>query len=252
MHLQGKIALVTGGSRGIGKALAVGLAEVGANVAVGYHKNSTLALEIVDKIKRMGKKAIAVQGDVSQKREVQKLVDNVVDVFGIINVLVNNAAVQTKSCFWELSEEEWDRIVDVNLKGTFLVSQCVSRLMMEQGWGRIINISSICGEIVDIPGFSHYSASKGGVNMLTKAMAVELAPYGINVNAIAPGAVRTEMTKKVENEEGGYIKRMIAATPCRCIGEPEDIVGAVIFLSSEKAKWITGQIITIDGGYTLQ
>jgi len=251
--LEGKNVLVTGGSRGIGRTVTIGFAKAGANVGLVYHQNSEAAFETLKTIEEMGKNGVIIQGDVSQRSEAKKIGDTMIETFDHLDILVNNAGIQTKSRFWELTEDEWDAVINVNLKGAFLISQYASKLMMQQKWGRIINISSICGEIVDlVPEHAHYSASKGGLNMLTKEMAVELAPYGITVNAVAPGAIMTDMTAEVENEEGGYIDKVIAKTPIGRIGYPKDIFGIVKFLCSEEAEWITGQIITVDGGYILQ
>lgn len=244
-----KVALVTGASRGIGREIALKLASEGANVAVNYFQRADAALDTVAEVKRRGVESIALQADVSKKADVDAMINQVAQIFGSIDILVNNAGVETEAAFLELSEADWDWIMGVNLKGIYLCSQAAANQMLNCG-GRILNITSICGHVV-FSRFAHYSASKAGANMLTKAMAVELAPYNITVNAIAPGWIRTEMSERDLASVAGMEAKVIQHTPLRRIGEPLDVANLVAFLCSDDAKWITGQIFTVDGGFEI-
>lgn len=247
--MVGKVALVTGGSRGIGRGICLALAAEGAKVIVNYVQNERAAKEVVEAIEAEDGEAIAVQADVSDRLAVLNMVEATRARFGRIDILVNNAGIQIESPFLDMSEEVWDRVIDVNLKGIFLCSQAVARVMVKSGGGKIINITSLCGEQV-WSRYASYTASKGGANMLTKAMAVELAPYGINVNGIAPGSVETDMLKQ-DLDQPGEIEATVQRTPSKRVGQPEDIARAAVFLCSTAADWMVGEIITIDGGYGL-
>lgn len=249
MRLEGKVALVTGGGRSIGRAICLGLAHEGADVTVNYERDARAAEEVVGLVRSLGRRALAVQADVSNREQVERLVAEVVNGLGHIDVLVNNAGTISRQPFLELSEENWNRVVDVNLKGVFLVGQAVAREMARHGGGTIVNVSSIA-DTMPSPGQAHYCAAKAGVTMLTRNMALELAPYGIRVNAVEPGLVNTEMTRSRFPDPDS---RAAALTrlPLGRFGDPEEIAGAVVYLASHESSFATGAIIRLDGGRTL-
>ena len=242
-----KIALVTGGSRGIGKEIALALAKEGNNIAISYGTNSEGAMEVVNEIKAYGVDGIAVKADVSVSEDVKHLIKTVEDQLGTIDILVNNAGITKDNLLIRMSEEDWDSVMDVNLKGTFLCTKAVSRSMMKKRYGKIINITSVVG-ITGNAGQGNYSASKAGVIGFTKSMAKELASRGIRVNAVAPGLIKTDMTNVLTDEIKAEMLKMI---PLNTMGNPEDIANLVVFLASEKSDYITGQIIKIDGGMAI-
>jgi len=244
-RLAKKVALVTGGSRSIGRAIALGFAREGAAVAVNYRDDARDASEVVELAGQYGE-AMAVRADTSNRGEVDRMIDGVVERFGRLDILVNNAGVLTRTPFLEITEEEWDRIVAVNLKGYFLCAQAAARVMVDQGSGVIINISSTNEEIPS-PNLTHYASAKGGVRMLTRQLALELAPYGIRANAIAPGLIETDMNRSDIAEEA-FRSRRLSRIPLKIIGTPEDIVGAAIFLASDESRLATGSTIFVDGG----
>ncbi len=246
--LTSKKALVTGASRGIGKGIALALATQGADVAVNYRSNLEEANKVVEKIKEMGRDAFAIQADVSSSAQVKNMFEKIKEKWGKLDILVNNAGIVQFTPFEELTEEEWDKIIDVNLKGQFLCSQQAAKLMGKGG--RIINIASIAsgGVGVGFANISHYTASKGGVVALTENMALDLASKDINVNAIAPGIIETAMTKGVladEKTKAGLLARI----PKGRVGQPEDISAVAAFLASDEADYITGAVIYVDGGW---
>lgn len=246
MRLANRVALITGASRGIGRAIALGMAREGADVAVNYVSRPKEAGEVVAEIEKLGRKAIAVRADTSVKDEVDKMVAEVVSAFGRIDILVNNAGLLTVKPFLELTEEEWDRVNDVDAKGYFLVGQAVARQMVKQGKGKIINICSEAQQRA-LPGLAHYCAAKGAALMLSRAMALELAPYKINVNVIAPGSTRTDINRDrlaIPEQLQLRLKRI----PWGRIGEPEDMVGAAVYLASDEADMVVGTTIFVDGG----
>jgi L-rhamnose 1-dehydrogenase len=247
MRLRDKVAIVTGGSRGIGRAIALGLAREGAKVVINYCNNKGAAEEVVGLIREKGGTAIAVKADTSCSQEVLGMVRETLETFQTIDILVNNAGICIFKDFLEITEEEWDKVLAVNLKGYFLCSQAVARVMVERGIkGKIICISSI-SSIVGGSKQAHYCASKAGINLLTKSMAIALGPYGITCNAILPGTIETDINR----EELADPKRrdyLVERVPLKRLGLPEDVVGAVIFLASEEAAWITGSTLVIDGG----
>jgi NAD(P)-dependent dehydrogenase (short-subunit alcohol dehydrogenase family) len=248
--LTGKFALVTGGSRGIGNGIAKALAKQGANVAVNCANSTDKCDWVSGEIKGMGRDSISLQADVSKSVEVKKMFSEVEQKWGRLDILVNNAGVIDYAEFENITEKQWDRVLDTNLKGQFLCSQQAVKLMKNNNWGRIVNIASISsgGVGIGFKNISHYTASKGGVVALTENMAIELAKYGINVNAIAPGAIETDMAAGVtDNEE--LMKATIAQIPKGRIGKPEDIGAAAVFLASNEADYITGTVIYIDGGW---
>lgn len=242
-----KVALITGGSRGIGKEIALALAKEGNNIAISYGNNTDSAMEVVKEIKSFGVEAIAVKADVSISEDVTNLVKSVEDQLGTIDILVNNAGITKDGLLIRMTEEDWDTVMDVNLKGTFLCTKAVSRAMMKKRYGKIINITSVVG-ITGNAGQGNYSASKAGVIGFTKSMAKELASRGIRVNGIAPGLIQTDMTNVLKDEVKAEMLKLI---PLYTMGNPVDIANLVVFLASEKSDYITGQIIKIDGGMAI-
>lgn len=246
--LTGKKALVTGASRGIGRGIALCLAKQGADVAVNYRSKKDEAEKVAGEIKKMGREAFVVQADVSQKDQVGKMFAEVKKRWGSLDILVNNAGIIQFAPFEELTEEQWDQVMGVNLKGQFLCSQAAVGLM---GPGsKIINTASIAsgGVGVGFAQIAHYTASKGGVVALTENMALDLAKKGINVNAVAPGVIATDMTKGMlgdEKQKQGLLTRI----PKGRVGQPEDIGAAVAFLASDEADYITGTVLYVDGGW---
>ena len=254
MKLQGKTALVTGASRGIGRSIALGLASEGADIAINYKKEEAAAERVKKQIqsKSTGNKAITVRGSTSTKKDVQLVVDKTMKCFGKIDILINNAGILTRTPFLEIPETEWDSIIETNLKGYFLMSQAVALTMVQNGInGSIVNISSVL-EKITAPNLTHYSVTKAGVSMLTKQTALELAPHGIRVNALAPGFISTDMNRQeLDNKE--FKEAALGDIPLGIIGQPEDITGSVVFLCSDKeARLITGTTIFIDGGRSLK
>ena len=245
--LNGKVALVTGGSRGIGKAIALSLAKNGANVVVNYSGNEAAALEVVEEITALGVKAIAVKANVSSSEEVAQLVKNTVDEFGSIDILVNNAGITRDGLLLRMKDADWDDVINTNLKGVFNCIKAAAKYMTRQRNGRIINISSVVGQIGN-PGQMNYVAAKAGVLGLTKTAAKELASRNITVNAIAPGFIETDMTNEL-NEQ--IRTQMLSNIPLQSFGQPEDIANAVIFLALDASRYITGQTINVDGGLVM-
>ena len=251
MRLEGQRALITGGSRSIGRGIALGLAREGADVAVNFRYSRESAEDVVRQIKEMGCRAIAVQGSTDSYSDVQRFVTEADDFLGGIDILVNNAGVLKRTPFLEISVEEWDGILNVNLKGYFLVGQAVARGMVKADIpGAIVNVSS-AGQAVAAPNLTHYCVSKAGVEMLTKQMALELAPHKIRVNAIAPGLIETDMNRE-DIAQDDFRERRLARIPLREIGVPEDLMGAVLFLASnDEARLVTGASVFIDAGQTI-
>jgi NAD(P)-dependent dehydrogenase (short-subunit alcohol dehydrogenase family) len=242
--LSGRTALVTGASKGIGRGIALALAQAGCDVAVNYHRDETGARATAAEIERLGRKAIVVGGHVGNSKDVDAMLAGATAVFRRVNIWVNNAGVQTWQPLLDLNEAEWDRVIDTNLKGTFLCTQRAARHMKDYGSGRIINIGSGSNK-VPFPKLVNYTASKGGIEMFTRVSAVELGPYGITVNCVAPGAIEIERT---ELEAPDYAGTWAPLTPMRRIGQPSDVAAAVCFLASEEAAFITGQTLYVDGG----
>ncbi len=247
MCLTGKTAVVTGGSRGIGRAICIELAKQGANVVVNFSGSEAKAEEVVKEIEALGPKAIAVQANVADSPSVDSLMKQALETFGSIDILVNNAGITRDNLLMRMKEQEWDDVIDTNLKGVFLCTKAVTRQMMKQRAGRIINISSIVG-VAGNPGQANYVAAKAGVIGLTKTTAQELASRNILVNAIAPGFITTEMTDALPEE---IKETMLKQIPLAKLGQPEDIAKAVIFLASDSANYITGQTLHIDGGLVM-
>jgi len=248
MTLEGKVALVTGSSRGIGRAIALKLASQGAKVVVNYQKNAAAAQEVVDMIKAAGGEAVAIQADVSKFDEAQALVKSAIDTFGRLDILVNNAGTTRDNLIALMKEEEWDVVLNTNLKSAWNMSKAAGRVMMRQRFGRIVNITSVSG-LAGQAGQSNYSASKAGLIGLTKALAKELGPRNITVNAVAPGFVPTDLTADLPAE---LKEAMLKMTPLGRFGTPEDVANAVAFLVSDEAAYITGQVLSVDGGLVMQ
>lgn len=247
MNLDGKIALVTGASRGIGKAIALELARLGADIVVNYAGNEQKAKDVAEEIKAIGRRSFIIQCDISDSDAVQVMVKETIDQFGRVDILVNNAGITRDNLLMRMKEQEWDDVINTNLKGVFLCTKAVTRQMMKQRSGRIINISSVVGRIGNA-GQANYTAAKAGVIGLTKASARELAARGITVNAIAPGFIATDMTEELPNEAK---EQLVGQIPLGTLGEVEDIAAAAAFLASDGAKYITGQVIGVDGGMAM-
>jgi len=245
--LSGRIAIVTGGGTGIGKGVAAGLSQAGATLILCGRRRDRCENASREIQQRTGAEAYAFPCDVTDKKQIEDLVKMVDDRFGHIDILVNNAGVVSDCHVFDLTEAEWNRVLDTNLKGCFLFSQSVAKVMAETRTGVIINISSQLGDVVR-PNRVHYVASKAGVKMLTKALAVDLAPYGIRVNAVAPGPIETDMTVSVLSDSKMKSK-ILEHIPLGRVGQPHDIAGAVVFLASEAAAFITGVTLYVDGGY---
>lgn len=243
-EFHGKVALVTGASKGVGKGVALQLARHGANVVVNYNSDLKGAEATAEEIRGMGVAAIVVQGNVGVAAEVEAMFATVMKEFGRLDILVNNAGVQTWKALLELSEAEWDHVLDTNLKGCFLCTQQAARIMKDHGGGRIINIGSGCNKVA-FPRLVNYTASKGGMEQFTKVSAVELGKYGIRVNCVAPGAVEIERTKE---EAGDYAGTWAGVTPLGRVGTPMDIGRAVVFFCGELSDFVTGQTLYVDGG----
>lgn len=246
--LQGKVALITGASRGIGRALAIGLAEAGADLAIAGRKLPDLEKAAED-IRKTGRKCLPVAAHIGRLEEIKNLVNQVLEEYGKIDILVNNAATNPSMApALEVEERAWDAVMNLNLKGLFFLSQTVARAMKENGGGRIINIASIAGISPDI--LPVYSISKAGVIMATKVMAQQWAPYHIRANVVAPGMTRTGFSEPLWSNPD-ILKAVTAGNPMGRIAEPEEMVGAVIFLASEASTYVTGQVLAVDGGSTI-
>ncbi len=243
MELLGKVALVTGGAQGIGKAIALILARNGADVAV-WDINLEKAQETANEIEALGKRSIAMKVNVADFKEVERTVDAVVEQWGRIDILVNNAGITRDRLILRMTEEDWDVVLNVNLKGTFNCTKAVIRHMSKHRSGKIVSIASVTGEMGN-PGQANYGASKAGVIGFTKTIAREFAARGINVNAIAPGFIQTAMTDAIPEKAKEELKRMI---PMERLGQPEDVAEAVLFLVSERSSYITGQVLNVNGG----
>jgi len=246
-HLNGKTALVTGGSNGIGAEIAKTLARNGASVAIAYSQDKEAASAVVDAVKEAGSKAVALQCNVSDSKSVERLSQSVTENFDKLDILVNCAGIVRDELLLSMNDESWYDVIQTNLTGTFLVTRACVPGMIRNRWGRIINMSSIAGEFGSV-GQTNYAASKGGINAMTKSLALEVASKGVTVNAIAPGMIETRMSENVRNLLGENLKKQI---PLGRFGKPEDIAECVAWMSSSAADYITGQIITIDGGISL-
>ena len=245
--LSGKVALVTGGSRGIGRAIALALAEQGARVAVNYVSNAQAAEEVVQRIAGCGGQAVAIQGDVSRPEDARRLIDETLSAFDALHILVNNAGLTQDDLLLRMSEEAWDRVLAVDLRGAYLCTKAALRPMIRQRWGRIINIASVAG-LVGNAGQANYAAAKAGLIGLTKSVAKEVASRNVTANAIAPGLVRTELTADLTEAQEQAVLQLVP------LGRPataEEIAPAVVFLASEEAGYITGTVLPVDGGLVM-
>jgi 3-oxoacyl-[acyl-carrier protein] reductase len=247
MKLEGRVAIVTGGSRGIGRAIVCALAREGAKVAFAYHSKREAADELVAELAKEGREVVAYQCDVKSKSAADNLVETVLAKWEKIDILVNNAGVIRDTLLATMSDDHWNEVIATNLTGTFNFCQAVTRTMMSQRYGRMVNVSSVAADFGN-PGQSNYAASKGGVDGFTRCVATELAKRNITVNAVAPGFIETDMTIAVRSAAGDQIVKRI---PARRLGKPEDIAHAVVFLASQESAYITGQVLRVDGGLTL-
>jgi 3-oxoacyl-[acyl-carrier protein] reductase len=246
MLLKGKNAIVTGGSQGIGTAASLELAKEGANVCLTYRKHEDEAFEVRDEIRSMGPKSIAVKCDISSFEEAESVVKTTVEEFGGMDILVNNAGMNWDGVCWKMSEEQWDRVLEVNLKGYFNFVRHVAPILKGQKSGKIINVTSING-LRGKFGQSNYSASKAGIIGYTKALAKELGAFGVNVNAVAPGLIETAMLKESDARDK-IIDMAMAEIVLKRVGQPEDLANVIAFLASDKARHVTGEVIKVDGG----
>lgn len=244
MHLDGKITIVTGASRGIGRSVAIELAKLGAKVVINYAGNEAAAEEVKKLIVSAGGQAIIIKADVGNVEAVDAMVKETMDIFGKIDILVNNAGITRDNLLMRMKEEDWDAVMNINLKGVFVCTKAISRIMMKQRTGKIINMTSVVG-LMGNAGQANYAAAKAGVIGFTKSMAKELASRGITVNAIAPGFISTDMTAVLSEQ----VKKDLAEKiPVGRLGSPEDVAAAVAFLASDSANYITGQTLNVDGG----
>ncbi|GAB6088274.1 3-oxoacyl-[acyl-carrier-protein] reductase [Alkaliphilus crotonatoxidans] len=247
MKLNGKNAMVTGGSRGIGRAVALTLAAAGANVIINYTSNEAAAMAVVNEIEALGVKGLALKADVSDGQAVKGMFDEIEASLDRVDILVNNAGITRDNLLIRMKEQDWEQVMDVNLKGAFLCTKAAVRKMIKQRFGKIINISSVVG-VAGNPGQANYCASKAGLIGFTKSLAKELAGKGINVNAVAPGFIETDMTDQLSDQ---LREEMLKGIPMGRFGRPQDIADTVLFLSSDYANYITGQVIGVNGGMAL-
>jgi 3-oxoacyl-[acyl-carrier protein] reductase len=242
--LEGKVALVTGGSRGIGRAAALALAEVGADVAINYQHCGQAAEEVCAKVREYGRKAAAYKADISRSEQCDTMVKAVAADFGRVDVLVNNAGITRDKSFLKMSRQMWDEVLGVNLTGTFNITQAFLNGMVESGWGRVINIASVVGQMGNF-GQSNYAVTKGGLIAFTMSLAREVARKGVTVNAVAPGFIETDMTKDLPAVALANVQTL---TPVGRLGKPEEVAAAIVFLATPAAGYITGQVISVNGG----
>lgn len=247
MLLDGKVALVTGASRGIGRAIAVKLASEGAKVAVNYAGNTAKAEEVKAEIEKNGGEAVLVQADISDSEAVDAMIEKVTEAFGTIDILVNNAGITRDGLLMRMKEEDFDAVINTNLKGVFYCTKAVSKLMMKKRSGCIVNMASVVG-LMGNAGQANYAAAKAGVIGFSKSAAKELAARGIRVNVVAPGFIATDMTAAMTDKAK---EATLAGIPMKRMGEPEDVANAVLFLVSDYASYITGQTVNVDGGMVM-
>ncbi len=247
MQIEGKIAFVTGASRGIGRSIALTLAEAGADVAINYAGNAAAAEEVAVEIRKMGRRALILQGDVSQTEAAAAMLDAVVAEFGRCDILVNNAGITRDGLLMRMKEEDWDAVLNTNLKGVYNCTKAAIKYMMKQKSGKIVNIASVVG-IMGNAGQANYAAAKAGCIGFTKSVAKEVASRGITVNAVAPGLIATDMTSVLPEK---VVEEMAAGIPLKRAGQPVDVAKAVLFLVSDDAAYITGQTLNVDGGMVM-
>jgi NAD(P)-dependent dehydrogenase (short-subunit alcohol dehydrogenase family) len=246
--LEGRTAIVTGASGGLGKEAALALADVGCDVVIAARNHAALA-EVAAAVEKKGRHGLAVQTDITQAADVQRLMARTVERFGQIDILINNAAVAVEKLFIDLTEEEWRRVVDTNLHGTFLCAQAAGKQMIQQGGGRIINVVSVVG-LVAVPSLGSYGAAKGGVVQYTRALAAEWARYHVTVNALAPGYFISPMNEE-RFADPEVLQNTIRRIPMRRLATYDDLTPVLVFLASEAAKYVTGQVLVVDGGWTI-
>jgi glucose 1-dehydrogenase len=248
-RLEGKVVAVTGGDQGIGRAIVERLAREGADVALCYRSNKKGADEVVAELQKMGRKAAALQADVGKVAEGQRFITEAIMQLGRVDILVNNAGLERRADFWDVSEEDYDLVLDVNLKGPFFVTQAfVKHRMQAKAGGKVINVSSVHEEL-PFPHFTSYCASKGGIKMMTRNLSIELAPLGITINSIAPGAIETPINKNLLNDPS-KLKPLLENIPLNRLGKAEDVAGVAAFLASSDSDYMTGTTTFIDGGLT--
>jgi glucose 1-dehydrogenase len=247
MKLDGKVALVTGGSQGIGQAIAIRLAAAGANVSLNYHSNPDGAADTLKQIEASGSQGLTLQADTGSIADARRLVAETIGHFGKLDILVNNAGVEKNADFWDVTEADYDAVMDINLKGVFFtIQEFVKHLRQTQQPGKVINISSVHEEL-PFPHFAAYCVSKGGLKMLTRNLSVELAPYGININNVAPGAIETPINTQLSNNPE-QLAAVLKNIPLGRLGKPNDVAAMVAFLASAEADYITGATFVVDGG----
>ena len=244
MDLTDKVAIVTGSGRGIGKAIALRLAKAGATVVTNSISDPTSAEAVAAEIKAMNRNSLAVRGDVSMSEDVTKMVETAVSAFGKVDIMVNNAGITRDHLLMRLTDDDWDRVIAVNLRSVFLCTRAVLKYMTRQRWGRIINMASVVG-IAGNAGQANYAASKAGIIGFTKTVAKEVASRGITVNAIAPGFIDTQMTQHLDE---AWKQEILKRIPLGSLGTPQDVAEAAAFLASEEARYITGHVLNVDGG----
>ncbi|MBU2701210.1 3-oxoacyl-[acyl-carrier protein] reductase [Sporomusaceae bacterium BoRhaA] len=247
MHLGGKVAIVTGASRGIGRAVALKLAQAGAKVVINYAGNVKAAEEVLESIQHLNGEAILIQGDVSKASDMGELIKQTLEQFGRIDILVNNAGITRDNLLMRMKEDDWDAVLNTNLKGVYYCTKAVAKIMMKQRYGKIVNMTSVVG-VTGNAGQSNYAAAKAGVIGFTKSMAKELASRNITVNAVAPGFIATDMTKDLPD---AVKETMAGEIPLARLGQPDDIGNAVLFLASDFSSYITGQTLHVDGGMVM-
>ncbi|HHW37338.1 MAG TPA: 3-oxoacyl-ACP reductase FabG [Bacillales bacterium] len=248
-NLNKKTAIVTGGNRGLGRTIALALAKSGANIVI-VGRNSERNQEVVDEIEKLGSKGVGFSNDITNIKEIDEMVENVLRIFGKVDILVNNAGISHTKFAFDVTEEEWDQVMALNVKSLFFCSQAVAKVMKAQGHGKIINISSVVGAVGDV-GISAYTASKAAVINLTRSLALEWSRFGIHVNAIGPAYIETEMNKsELSNEK--VRGKIINKTPLKRLGIPEELEGTILLLASDASSFITGQTIYVDGGWLAQ
>ena len=251
MRLKEKIALVTGSSQGIGRAIVTRFAQEGADVVINYNRTAKGAEEALAEVEAAGRRGLIVQADLGKVEEIRRLINQGVEHFGRLDILVNNAGIETHAPFWDVTEADYDKVLNINLKGVFFATQeMVRHLMAAKRAGKIINISSVHEEL-PFPNFAPYCASKGGVKMLTRDLAVELGPLGININNIAPGAIETPINTKLLNDPQ-KLNALLSQIPLGRLGQTGDVAGVAVFLASADADYVTGSTYYVDGGLTWQ
>jgi len=249
MKLKNKVALITGSSQGIGRAIAERFASEGADVVINYSGNAERAQEALRAVEAQGRRGIIVQANVGRTDDLKKLFATALEAFGRLDILVNNAGVETHAPFWEITESDYDKVLNVNLKGTFFATQeFVNHLRHTNRRGKIVNVSSVHEEL-PFPNFTAYCASKGGVKMLTRNLSVELGPLGININNIAPGAIETPINTKLLNDPA-KLNALLGQIPVKRLGQPTDVANVAVFLASDDADYVTGATYYVDGGLT--